>query len=84
MAHLPSLQNQPRSKAAHAPPVTHTHPPYVSKGLSYLCRVGVLTEYSEANYDTANPPYIRKYLRTYGLTPPRAETYEVQKKRCTC
>ncbi|KAL2221526.1 hypothetical protein M432DRAFT_629794 [Thermoascus aurantiacus ATCC 26904] len=63
MAHLPSLQNQPRSKAAHAPPVTHTHPP-------------------EANYDTANPPYIRKYLRTYGLTPPRAETYEVQKKRC--
>lgn len=36
----------------------------------------------EANYDTANPPYIRKYLRTYGLTPPRAETYEVQKTRC--
>lgn len=38
---------------------------------------------SEANYDTANPPYIRKYLRTYGLTPPRAESYEVQKTRCT-
>ncbi|KNG86006.1 NADP-dependent malic enzyme MaeA [Aspergillus nomiae NRRL 13137] len=36
----------------------------------------------EANYDTANPPYIRKYLRTYGLTPPRAESYEVQKTRC--
>ncbi|KAJ5674966.1 NADP-dependent malic enzyme [Penicillium maclennaniae] len=28
----------------------------------------------DANYDTANPAYIRKYLRTYGLTPlaPRA------------
>ncbi|PTU18599.1 hypothetical protein P175DRAFT_0503394 [Aspergillus ochraceoroseus IBT 24754] len=37
---------------------------------------------SEPNYDTANPAYIRKYLRTYGLTPPRAESYEVQKTRC--
>ncbi|OJJ30989.1 hypothetical protein ASPWEDRAFT_31678 [Aspergillus wentii DTO 134E9] len=36
----------------------------------------------ESNYDTANPAYIRKYLRTYGLTPPRAESYEVQKTRC--
>ncbi|EFR05004.1 NAD-dependent malic enzyme [Nannizzia gypsea CBS 118893] len=33
-------------------------------------------------FDTANPGYIRKYLRTYGLTPPRAESYEVQKTRC--
>lgn len=38
--------------------------------------------YSDANYDTANPSYIRKYLRTYGLTPPRAEGYETQKARC--
>ncbi|KAJ5218394.1 NADP-dependent malic enzyme [Penicillium cinerascens] len=37
---------------------------------------------SDANYDTANPAYIRKYLRTYGLTPPRAESYETQKSRC--
>ncbi|KAJ5590231.1 NADP-dependent malic enzyme [Penicillium hetheringtonii] len=37
---------------------------------------------SDANYDTANPSYIRKYLRTYGLTPPRAESYETQKTRC--
>ncbi|KAJ5151083.1 NADP-dependent malic enzyme [Penicillium canariense] len=37
---------------------------------------------SDANYDTANPPYIRKYLRTYGLTPPRSESYETQKARC--
>jgi hypothetical protein len=34
------------------------------------------------SFDTANPPYIRKYLRTYGLTPPRAESYDVQKTRC--
>ncbi|CAG7920722.1 unnamed protein product [Penicillium olsonii] len=37
---------------------------------------------ADANYDTANPSYIRKYLRTYGLTPPRAEGYETQKTRC--
>ncbi|KAL3707786.1 hypothetical protein TMatcc_005768 [Talaromyces marneffei ATCC 18224] len=37
---------------------------------------------SEGTFDTANPPYIRKYLRTYGLTPPRAESYETQKARC--
>ncbi|CAG8237161.1 unnamed protein product [Penicillium salamii] len=37
---------------------------------------------ADANYDTANPSYIRKYLRTYGLTPPRAEGYETQKARC--
>ncbi|KAJ5933519.1 NADP-dependent malic enzyme [Penicillium verhagenii] len=37
---------------------------------------------SDANYDTANPTYIRKYLRTYGLTPPRSESYETQKTRC--
>ncbi|KAJ5485429.1 NADP-dependent malic enzyme [Penicillium diatomitis] len=37
---------------------------------------------SDANYDTANPAYIRKYLRTYGLTPPRSESYETQKTRC--
>lgn len=36
----------------------------------------------DGNFDTANPPYIRKYLRTYGLTPPRTESYEIQKTRC--
>lgn len=36
----------------------------------------------EGTFDTANPAYIRKYLRTYGLTPPRAENYETQKTRC--
>ncbi|KAJ6168618.1 hypothetical protein N7497_001461 [Penicillium chrysogenum] len=40
------------------------------------------TSPADANYDTANPSYIRKYLRTYGLTPPRAEGYETQKARC--
>lgn len=36
----------------------------------------------EGNYDTANPGYIRKYLRTYGLTPPHVDSYEAQKTRC--
>lgn len=41
-----------------------------------------LSSRNSANFDTANPSYIRKYLRTYGLTPPRRESYEVQKTRC--
>jgi len=30
----------------------------------------------------ANPPELRKYLGTYGLTPPAVEDYEVQAQRC--
>ncbi|KAI5285865.1 hypothetical protein KEM52_002256, partial [Ascosphaera acerosa] len=37
---------------------------------------------SEGHYDTANPGYVRKYLGSYGLTPPTVESYEVQKTRC--
>lgn len=35
-----------------------------------------------AHYDTSLSVPVRKYLQTYGLTPPRAESYEIQKKRC--
>ena len=35
-----------------------------------------------AHYDTAISTPVRKYLQTYGLTPPRPDTYDVQKKRC--
>ncbi|RMZ91467.1 hypothetical protein DV736_g1307, partial [Chaetothyriales sp. CBS 134916] len=35
-----------------------------------------------AHYDTSLSVPARKYLQTYGLIPPRPETYEVQKKRC--
>lgn len=35
-----------------------------------------------AHFDTAHGAAVRKYLRTYGLTPPRVESYEVQKQRC--
>ncbi|KAJ4303621.1 hypothetical protein N0V90_002521 [Kalmusia sp. IMI 367209] len=34
------------------------------------------------DYDLANPPEARKYLGTYGLTPPAVESYEVQAQRC--
>ena len=37
---------------------------------------------SAAHYDTSISLPVRKYLQTYGLTPPRPDTYEVQKKRC--
>ena len=37
---------------------------------------------SGGDYDMANPPELRKYLGTYGLTPPNVENYEVQAQRC--
>ncbi|KAF2753780.1 hypothetical protein EJ05DRAFT_494806 [Pseudovirgaria hyperparasitica] len=37
---------------------------------------------TSGDYDTANPPEVRRYLRTYGLTPPNVETYETQAQRC--
>ncbi|OCK82802.1 hypothetical protein K432DRAFT_402607 [Lepidopterella palustris CBS 459.81] len=37
---------------------------------------------TNGDYDTANPPEVRKYLRTYGLIPPAIESYETQAQRC--
>jgi malate dehydrogenase (oxaloacetate-decarboxylating)(NADP+) len=34
------------------------------------------------DFDTAYPVEVRKYLRTYGLTPPAVESYETQAQRC--
>ena len=35
-----------------------------------------------ADFDTTHPNAVRRYLRTYGLTPPAVETYETQAIRC--
>lgn len=35
-----------------------------------------------ADYDTTHPVETRKYLKTYGLSPPAVETYDTQSKRC--
>lgn len=37
---------------------------------------------SGADYDTTHPLEARKYLKTYGLTPPGVESFENQSKRC--
>ncbi|KAF4536620.1 NADP-dependent malic enzyme [Lasiodiplodia theobromae] len=37
---------------------------------------------TSGDYDTSYPPEARRYLRTYGLTPPARETYEIQAQRC--
>ncbi|KAF2115573.1 NADP-dependent malic enzyme [Lophiotrema nucula] len=37
---------------------------------------------TSGDFDTSNPPEVRKYLRTYGLTPPNVESFEVQAQRC--
>lgn len=33
-------------------------------------------------YDTTHSAVVRKYKRTYGLTPPAVEDYDVQLARC--
>ena len=35
-----------------------------------------------ADYDTTHPIETRKYLKTYGLTPPGVDSFETQSKRC--
>ena len=37
---------------------------------------------TSGDFDMANPPEVRKYLGTYGLTPPATENFEVQAQRC--
>lgn len=37
---------------------------------------------ASGDFDTANPPEVRRYLKTYGLTPPATESYDVQAQRC--
>ncbi|KAF2195365.1 hypothetical protein K469DRAFT_722609 [Zopfia rhizophila CBS 207.26] len=37
---------------------------------------------TSGDFCTANPPEVRKYLKTYGLTPPAVESFEVQAQRC--
>ena len=34
------------------------------------------------DFDTSNTSAVRKYVKTYGLTPPGVDTYEIQAKRC--
>lgn len=35
-----------------------------------------------SDYDTSHPLEIRKYLRTYGLSPPNVESFHTQSQRC--
>ncbi|KAI9739078.1 MAG: hypothetical protein M1834_007291 [Cirrosporium novae-zelandiae] len=35
-----------------------------------------------ANYDTTTPAEVRRFLKTYGLTPPAVEDYATQAQRC--
>jgi malate dehydrogenase (oxaloacetate-decarboxylating)(NADP+) len=37
---------------------------------------------TSGDFDSSNTPEVRKYLGTYGLTPPAIESFEVQSQRC--
>ncbi|KAF1985387.1 hypothetical protein K402DRAFT_405196 [Aulographum hederae CBS 113979] len=39
-------------------------------------------QHSSGDYDSSYPKEVRKYLKTYGLTPPAVEDFETQEKRC--
>lgn len=39
-------------------------------------------ENDSGDYDTSHTTAVRKYLRTYGLTPPNVESYKIQAMRC--
>ena len=39
-------------------------------------------ELDSGDYDTTHTTAVRKYLKTYGLTPPAIETYQTQAMRC--
>ena len=39
-------------------------------------------KFSNGDYDTSYPVEVRKYLRTYGLTPPNVEPAHLQTQRC--
>lgn len=77
---LPSLSSTQLRAAHHVPQPGYGGQSYVL--FDSIARYEANLCYREGTFDTANPPYIRKYLRTYGLTPPRAESYETQKARC--
>ncbi|KIW20451.1 hypothetical protein PV08_01026 [Exophiala spinifera] len=59
---------------------TKAHPPAHHKPKHNLPAAHVPNR--AAHFDTSLSIPVRKYLQTYGLTPPRAESYETQKKRC--
>ncbi|KZF20046.1 hypothetical protein L228DRAFT_250474 [Xylona heveae TC161] len=60
------------SESGPAPSVKHTQ--------SFLPGRGAAP--SSSDYDTSLSVEVRKYLRTYGLTPPNVESFEVQAERC--
>lgn len=57
---------QPQSIMTSAPPSSN------ARGMHPVTR----------DYDTSHSTGVRKYLRTYGLTPPNVESYETQASRC--
>ncbi|EXJ78020.1 malate dehydrogenase (oxaloacetate-decarboxylating)(NADP+) [Capronia epimyces CBS 606.96] len=59
----------------------HTSPPSHKHRLKHT-RATAHVPNRAAHFDTSLSITARKYLQTYGLTPPRAESYEVQKTRC--
>ncbi|KAI9744925.1 MAG: hypothetical protein M1818_001851 [Claussenomyces sp. TS43310] len=58
------------------------HPPHPNiKQAETLTRGGPSLT-STGDFDTAYSLGVRKYLRTYGLTPPSVESFETQARRC--
>ena len=50
-----------------------------SPAFDLLLRSGI---FYSSDFDTANSIEARKYLKTYGLTPPGVDSFEKQEQRC--
>ncbi|OAP63825.1 hypothetical protein AYL99_03052 [Fonsecaea erecta] len=57
------------------PQTAHTHRPKYTHATAHVPN-------RAAHFDTSLSVPVRKYFQIYGLTPPRAESSEIQKKRC--
>ena len=71
----PSVSQQPNGHGHGHVVSHHSHRPKHTHATAHIPNAA-------AHYDTAISNPVRKYLQTYGLTPPRPDTYEVQVKRC--
>lgn len=70
--------------AVQAPSVQYHHPPHanIRQPFHHHHSRGLPPSTNNGDFDGANSPEVRKYLRTYGLMPPNTESFETQEMRC--
>ncbi|KAL9078737.1 MAG: hypothetical protein Q9157_002352 [Trypethelium eluteriae] len=76
------IRNMSAAAAAVPAPVTKSVEPHAHiKGHQHPVAPVRQTPVSSGDYDTAYSPQVRRYLRTYGMSPPAHESFETQATR---